>query len=53
MVIESSFGRLKASLNCLQGPMDKDPKYLAHIIHSFTLNNFCELNNEYILIVKP
>ena len=47
MVIECSFGRLKARFVALKRAMDINLMELPHIIYAcFVLHNFCELNNE-------
>ena len=49
MVIECSFGRLKARFGALKRAMDINLMELPHIICAcFVLHNFCELNNERI-----
>ena len=49
MVIECSFGRLKARFGALKRAMDINLMELPHIIYAcFVLHNFCELNNERI-----
>ena len=49
MVIECSFGRLKARFGALKRVMDINLMELPHIIYAcFVLHNFCELNNERI-----
>ena len=49
MVIECSFGRLKAKFVCLSRDMDIDLKDLTHVINAcFILHNFCEIRNESI-----
>lgn len=47
MVIECSFGRLKARFGALRRAMDINLDELPHVIYAcFVLHNFCELNNE-------
>ena len=49
MVIECSFGRLKARFDALKRAMDINLDDLTHVIYAcFVLHNFCELNNEKI-----
>ena len=49
MVIECSFGRLKARFGALKRAKDINLMELPHIIYAcFVLHNFCELNNERI-----
>ena len=49
MVIECTFGRLKARFGCLKKGMDINIDDLPYVIHScFALHNFCEINNEVI-----
>ena len=49
MVIECSFGRLKARFGALKRAKDISLMELPHIIYAcFVLHNFCELNNERI-----
>ena len=44
MVIECSFGRLKARFGLLRRAMDINLDELPHVIHAcFVLHNFCEL----------
>lgn len=48
-VIECSFGRLKARFACLKRAMDINIDDLPLVIYAcFVLNNYCELNNEYV-----
>ena len=48
-VIECSFGRLKARFSCLKRAMDINIDDLPMVIYAcFILNNYCELNNEYV-----
>ena len=47
MVIECSFGRLKARFGALRRSMDINLKGLPYVIYAcFVLHNFCESNNE-------
>lgn len=47
MVIECSFGRLKARFAALRRPMDINLNDLPHVIYScFVLHNFCEVSKE-------
>ena len=49
MVIECSFGRLKARFGALKRPMDINLGKQSYVIYAcFVLHNFCELNNERI-----
>ena len=49
MVIECTFGRLKARFGCLRREMDINLKDLPAVIHScFILHNFCEIRQEAI-----
>ena len=49
MVIECSFGRLKARFGALKSAMGINLMELPHTIYAcFVLHNFCELNNERI-----
>ena len=49
MVIECSFGRLKARFGCLRRDMDINLNDLTHVIYAyFILHNFCEIMNESI-----
>ena len=49
MVIECTFGRLKARFGCLKRDMDINFNDLTHVIHAcFILHNFCEIRNESI-----
>lgn len=49
MVIECSFGRLKARFGALKRAMDINISELPNVIYAcFVLHNFCELNNEKI-----
>ncbi len=49
MVIECSFGRLKARFGALKRAMDINLDELPYVIYAcFVLHNFCELNNERI-----
>ena len=49
MVIECSFGRLKARFGCLRKDMDINLNDLTYVIHAcFILHNFCEIRNESI-----
>ena len=49
MVIECSFGRLKARFGALRRAMDINLEQLPNVIYAcFVLHNFCELNNEKI-----
>lgn len=49
MVIECSFGRLKARFGALKRAMDINLDELPYIIYAcFVLHNFCELKNERI-----
>ena len=49
MVIECSFGRLKAKFGCLRRDMDINLNNLTRVIHAcFILHNFCEIRNESI-----
>ena len=49
MVIECTFGRLKARFGCLKRDMDINFNDLIHVIHAcFILHNFCEIRNESI-----
>lgn len=47
MVIECSFGRLKARFGALRRAMDININDVASVIYAcFVLHNFCELHNE-------
>eukprot|EP00112_Aurelia_sp_Birch-Aquarium-sp1_P012815 Seg270.2 transcript_id=Seg270.2/GoldUCD/mRNA.D3Y31 product="Protein ALP1-like" protein_id=Seg270.2/GoldUCD/D3Y31 len=47
MVIECSFGRLKARFGCLKREMDVAPGMLPYLIYScFVLHNYCEIHSE-------
>ena len=47
MVIECSFGRLKARFGCLKREMDVAQGVLPYLIYScFVLHNYCEIHNE-------
>ncbi|CAL9706527.1 unnamed protein product [Knipowitschia caucasica] len=47
MVIECSFGRLKARFACLRRPMDINLLDLPHVIYAcFVLHNYCESRKE-------
>ncbi len=47
MVIECSFGRLKARFGALRRSMDINLKDIPYVIYAcFVLHNYCELNNE-------
>ena len=49
MVIECSFGRLKARFGCLRRDMDINLNDLTHVILAcFILHNFCEIRKESI-----
>lgn len=49
MVIECSFGRLKARFGALKRAMDINLEELPLVIYAcFVLHNFCEMNNERI-----
>lgn len=49
MVIECTFGRMKARWRCLNRPMDIKQDTLPDVILScFVLNNFCELEREQV-----
>ena len=49
MVIECSFGRLKARFCCLRRDVDINLNDVTHVIHAyFILHNFCEIINESI-----
>ena len=49
MLIECSFGRLKARFGALKRAMDINLMELPHFIYAcFVLHNFCELSNERI-----
>ena len=49
MVIECSFGRLKAGFGCLRRNIDINLNDLTHVIHVwFIVYNFCEIRNESI-----
>ena len=49
MVIECSFGRLKARFGCLRKDMDSNLNDLTYVIHAcFILHNFCKIRNESI-----
>ena len=49
MMIECSFGRLKARFGILNKAMDINLRELPHVIYAFfVLHKFCELNNERI-----
>ena len=49
MVIECTFGRLKARFSCLRREMDINLKDLPAVIHScFVPHNFCEIRQEAI-----
>lgn len=49
MVIECSFGRLKARFGALRRAMDLNMDDLPHVIYAcFVLNNYCEANSETI-----
>ena len=49
MVIECTFGRLKARFGCLRREMDINLKDFPAVIHScFILQNFCEIRQEAI-----
>ena len=47
MIIECSFGRLKARFVCLRRDMDIDLNDLTHVADAcFILHNFCKIRNE-------
>ena len=49
MVIECSYGRLKARFGALRRAMDINLTELPNVIYAcFVLHNFCEVNNERI-----
>lgn len=49
MVIECSFGRLKARFGILRRPMDINLEEVPNVIYAcFVLHNYCECNNEMI-----
>ena len=53
MVIECSFGRLKARFGCLRRAMDINLTDLPHIIYAcFVLHNYCEARKETIKETK-
>ena len=52
-VIECSFDRLKARFACLKRAMDINLDDLPYVIYAcFVLHNFCELNGEFIDVLK-